>query len=257
LPFGVPALARQAATTPICHVGYAVLHDDKLLVPRWVAYRLTGPHTLGCIARGNNFHADENLPEGQRATPTDYKGSGFDQGHQAPAQDFAWNADRMSDSFSMANMAPQLPGLNRAQWERIEETVRTWATDRGELIVYVGPMLANTSHTIGKDKVVVPTAFWKVVVDPDKREALAFVLPNRSVAKGKLEPWQSDIADVEQAAGVTLPLPQGIDRETKPAIWPADISAWKKKHSAACHKPAAKKPAAKKPAKKKKKKRTR
>ena len=229
LPFGVPALARQVATTPICHVGYAVLHDDKLLVPRWVAYRLTGPHTLGCVKRTDNFHADENLPDGHRATPADYTKSGFDQGHQAPAQDFGWNLDRMKDSFSMANMAPQLPGLNRAQWERIEETVRAWATDRGELIVYVGPILANTSHTIGKDKVVVPTAFWKVVVDPNKKEALAFVLPNRSIKKGKLEPWQSDIADVEQTAGLKLPLPAGIDRETKPTIWAADLAGWAKK----------------------------
>jgi endonuclease G len=252
LPFGVPTLARQVATTPVCHVGYALLHDDKLLVPRWVAYQLTGPHTLGCVKRKDNFHPDENLPEDHRAKPADYTKSGFDQGHQAPAQDFAWNADRMSDSFSMANMAPQLPGLNRAQWERIEETVRAWATDRGELIVYVGPVLANTNHTIGEDKVVVPTAFWKVVVDPDKKEALAFVLPNRSIKKGKLEPWQADVADVEQAAGVKLPLPSGIDREAKPKIWPADLAAWAKKHKAACP-PAKSSKKAKKPAKKKKK----
>jgi endonuclease G, mitochondrial len=251
LPFGVPSLARAAPTTPVCHVGYAVLHDDKLMVPRWVAYRLTGPHTLGCVKRTDNFHAEENLPDGKRATPADYKGSKLDQGHQAPAQDFAWNLDRMKDSFSMANMAPQVPGLNRAQWLRVEESVRAWATDRGELIVYVGPMLANTSHTIGKNKVVVPTAFWKVVVDPDKKEALAFVLPNRSIAKGKLEPWQSDIADVEQAAGVKLPLPSGIDRETKPTIWPANLSGWAKKHKEAC--PPAKK-GKKAVAKKKKKK---
>jgi DNA/RNA endonuclease G (NUC1) len=27
----------------------------------------------------------------------------------------------------MANMAPQLPGLHRAEWEHLEETVRAWA----------------------------------------------------------------------------------------------------------------------------------
>jgi DNA/RNA endonuclease G (NUC1) len=73
LPFGVPKLSTQANTTAICHLGYVVLHDDKFLVPRWVAYRLTGPHTFGCLARTNNFHADENLPDGKRATPADYR----------------------------------------------------------------------------------------------------------------------------------------------------------------------------------------
>jgi len=91
----------------------------------------------------------------------------------------------MSDSFSMANMAPQRPGLNRAQWERIEETVRVWATDRGNLIVYVGPVLVNTSHTISKDKVVVPTAFWKVIVDPDKKEAPRFRAPQPCDREGQ------------------------------------------------------------------------
>lgn len=237
LPFGVPSLVRQTPTTPVCHVGYAVLHDDKMLVPRWVAYRLTGPHTLGCIKRANNFHPDPNLPDDQRARPADYTKSGFDQGHQAPAQDFAWNKDRMSDSFSMINMAPQLPGLNRTQWERLEETVRVWATDRDVVIVYVGPLLINTNHTIGQRKVVVPTGFWKVVVDPNKREALAFVMPQRVIAKGKLEPWQVSIAEIEQSAGIRLPLPQGIDRDDKPTLWPANISEWSKKHKAACPTP--------------------
>jgi endonuclease G, mitochondrial len=119
LPFGKPQLTNAADTTPVCHVGYIVLHDNKFLVPRWVAYRLTGPRSLGCLARTNNFHADENLPDGKRATPDDYSGSGFDQGHQAPAQDFAWSAGTMKDSFSMANMAPQLPGLNRQKKQSV------------------------------------------------------------------------------------------------------------------------------------------
>lgn len=225
LPFGVPQLKKDTATTAVCHVGYAVLHDDKFLVPRWVAYRLTGPHTLGCIDRTDNFHHDDNLPAGKRAEPSDYEHSGFDQGHQAPAQDFAWNIDRMRDSFSMANMTPQLPGLNRFGWERLEETVRVWATDRKELIVYVGPIMLNTKRTIGKDHVIVPSAFWKVVVDPANGDALAFIMPQHAISKGSLEPWQVSIEQVETSAGLTLPLPQGANRSSEAALWPADLKA--------------------------------
>ena len=234
LPLGTPEVRKAADTTPVCHDGYALLHDDKMLVPRWVAYRVTGEHTLGCVKRTDNFHADETLPANKRARPTDYLSSGYDQGHQAPAQDFAWNIDRMKDSFSMANMAPQKPGLNRAQWLRLEETVRVWATDRKALVVYVGPILLNAKRRIGERKVVIPTAFWKVVVDPDKGDALAFVLPQQSIAKGRLEPWQSSIDDIEQAAGITLPLPASVDREDKPKLWPADMRVWNKKHKVAC-----------------------
>jgi endonuclease G len=246
LPFGEPHLVKSAETTAICHVGYAVLHDDKFLVPRWVAYRLTGPHTLGCLARTNNFHADDNLPNGKRAMPDDYSGSGFDQGHQAPAQDFAWNIDRMKDSFSMANMTPQLPGLNRQGWERLEETVRVWATDRNALIVYVGPILLNPKRTIGADHVVVPTAFWKVVVDPATGDALAFIMPQHNVAKGKLDPWQVPISQVEQAAGIELPLPNNTDRKAEPQLWPANLVAWSQKHKDLCPTPKNKKKVVKK-----------
>jgi len=251
LPFGVPSLTKQVATTPVCYVGYVALHDDTLLIPRWVAYRLTGPHTHGCIARANNFHADDNLPEGKRALPADYKGSGFDQGHQAPAQDFAWNLDRNKESFSMVNMAPQLPGLNRAQWLRLEETVRGFAAKRGAVIVYVGPIVINSGHTIGKNKVAVPIAFWKVIVDPEKKEAIGFVLPQRKIAKGKLEPWQADIARIEESAGLKLPLPEGIVRDKTPELWSADLASWRADQKRLCPPKKSTKP--KKPKKPKKK----
>jgi len=65
-----------------------------------------------------------------RASLSDYDHSGYDKDHMAPAVDFALDAAEKSDSFSMANMAPQLPGLNRAEWEHLEETVRAWAFAR-------------------------------------------------------------------------------------------------------------------------------
>lgn len=114
MTFGVPILTEPAHVTPICHLGYAALHDDDRLVSRWVAYRLTSKHAFGCLAHTNDFHADQELPPGRRAKPADYKRSGYDRGHEAPAEDFAWSASLMRDSFSMANMTPQLPGLNRA-----------------------------------------------------------------------------------------------------------------------------------------------
>jgi endonuclease G len=234
LPFGTPTVTQPAHTSPVCHAGYAALHDDDVLVPRWVAYRLTSAHVFGCLARTNNFHADEELQAGRRARPMDYKRSGYDQGHQAPAEDFAWSAPQMRDSFSMANMTPQLPGLNRAEWERLEETVRAWAWKREEVIVYVGPVLAGSEKTIGADHVAVPLAFWKVIVDPARREAIGFVLPQAKIPKGNLAPWVKSIEAVEEIAGVKLPLPDGVDRFAVGILWPADLRGWRAKHKAVC-----------------------
>lgn len=236
LPFGAPTLTRKANTTPLCHSGYALLHDDDLLVPRWVAYKLTAKHSLGCLKRTNNFHAEDDLPKEHRATPADYRKTKprYDKGHQAPAQDFAWNADLLSDSFSMANMAPQLPGLNQQGWLRLEETVRAWALDRGTLIVYVGPIVPKSGPTIGRSEVHVPIAFWKVAIDPARREAIAFRMPQEKIAKGDLTKWKISVADVEQLTGLKLPLPDEVDREANPELWPANLSAWNARKKAAC-----------------------
>jgi endonuclease G len=220
--------------TEICHAGYALLHDDDLLIARWVAYHLTGDHTFGCIPRTDNFHAEKSLPANRRAQVSDYDGSGYSKGHFAPAQDFAWNLARMKDSFSMVNMAPQIAGLNQRQWLRLEETVRSWAADRKELIIYVGPFILNPKRTIGRWKVVIPTAFWKVVVDPTRSDALAFVTPQEDIAKGKLEVWQVSVDLIEGAAGLTLPLPKQVDRGGTPSLWVTDLAKWRRKKRIIC-----------------------
>jgi endonuclease G len=211
----------------MCHRGYAALVDDDALIPRWVAYRLTAKHSLGCLERTNDFHADGGLPVAHRAQPSDYEHSGYDQGHQAPADDFAWDIGAMKDSFSMANMAPQLPGLNRAEWERLEETVRAWAWQRGDLIVYVGPIFKASKRAIGPDHVQVPSAFWKVIVAVETGEALAFEMPQRAIKKGDLRPWETTIVTIEKAIGIVLPLPANTNINKEPALWATDLNGWK------------------------------
>jgi endonuclease G len=235
LPDGPPSVVVAAQTTEVCHAGYALLHDDDFLIARWVAYRLMGDLTFGCVDRTNNFHMETALPRrDRRSRNADYEGSGYDRGHLAAAQDFAWDLGRMRDSFSMANMTPQVPGLNQKQWERLEETVRSWASDRKELIVYVGPIVLNPQRTIGRRHVVVPTAFWKVIMDRSRGEALAFIMPQEDIAKGRLEPWQASIDSIERAAGIKLPLPPGLDATAIPKLWVTDLAVWRRKKEERC-----------------------
>jgi endonuclease G len=234
LPFGTPTVEAGLDTSAICHAGYAALVDNTALVPRWVAYHLTGAHTLGCFERKNNFHPDGGLAAGRSARPVDYAKSGYDIGHQAPAQDFAFDEDEMSQSFSLANMAPQLPGLNRFGWERGEETVRAWSLQQGDLLIYVGPILHGGDPTIGPDHVAVPSAFWKVIVDVRAGKATAWEMPQRNIPKGDMTQWLVSVAKVEADAAITLPLPAAIDKAAASELWPADLAAWEKAHKRAC-----------------------
>ncbi len=232
---GEPAFAGgDVPTTAVCHTNYAALHDDGLLVSRWVAYRLTTARTLGCLKPGEDFYAEPMLPAGKRAEPEDYRRSGYDRGHLAPAEDFAWDADALRDSFSMANAVPQLPGLNREGWRRLEEMVPSWACSRGDLTVFTGPILAPDRGTIGAGRIAVPAAFFKVVLDPRSRQAIAFVLPQRYVGKSGLDRWITSIADIEARTGLSFPLPADTDRTAKASLWPADIPAWRLAAHLAC-----------------------
>src|SRR5690348_1945306 len=155
-----------SGTITICHEGYVSLFDPAIKVPRLVEYTLTSPHTLGCFSRkGLQFKPDALAPSEEQGTVRDYHGSGYDLGHMAPNQDFAWDKAEQRATFSMVNVAPQRPGLNRDEWELLEEYVRAWALERGSLIVYVGPVLSSGDPTIGPDHVDVPSAFWKLVID--------------------------------------------------------------------------------------------
>ena len=130
------------------------------------------------IRRENRFHPDARLPPGDRAELADYARSGFDRGHMAPSGDMPTDAVQ-EQSFSLANMVPQAPALNRGPWERIESAVRRLARRRGELYVVTGPAFTGTQiDMIGDNRVLIPTATWKTIFDPRAQATGAWLCSN-------------------------------------------------------------------------------
>ena len=234
-PWGAPAAIDGHTVIPVCHEGYASGLDAETREPRWVTYELTAEHNLGCYPRaGLRFKIDPLAPAGAQGKPTDYAHSGFDLGHMAPNEDFAWSKARQRDTFSMANVNPQLPGLNRQGWERLEEDVRAWARQRGDLQIFVGPIYGGT-QTIGSNALAVPTAFFKVVMDRKTGEALGFIMPQQATPKGSPEPWRVPVAVIETRAKLTLPKPTNFRESSE--VWAADLAGWRRDHGAACRSP--------------------
>ncbi|MBE9569904.1 MAG: DNA/RNA non-specific endonuclease [Proteobacteria bacterium] len=115
----------------LCRLGYALSHDADRKVPDWVAYHLTKDRVGGDVPRSNDFRADPDLEPFKRSELMDYRGSGFDRGHMAPAAIMMWNAQAMSESFLLSNMAPQIgPGFNRGIWRTLESKLRKWTMRR-------------------------------------------------------------------------------------------------------------------------------
>ena len=195
IKYGAPSLEPVL----LCRTGYALSHDADHKIPDWVAYHLTDKKMKGTSTRSNDFRPDPDLEIGQRAELKDYKRSNYDRGHMAPAGAMKWDAKAMSQSFLLSNMAPQIgPGFNRGIWRTLEGKVRKWTRERGELYVVTGPIyVSDVPKTIGANKVSVPSHFYKVIFDPVRIEAIAFVLPNKKLKSKDLPTFIVSIDQVE------------------------------------------------------------
>lgn len=228
LPFGNPTPHDDL----ICRAGYALDYDSTAKIPVWDAHVLTASHSYGCVARSNAFAADESLPAGQAAKPSDYLHSGYDIGHMSPDADFSYDAALERQSFILTNMAPQLPGLNRQTWKYLEEDIREWAYGGRTLWIITGPVYSDAGKKIGPDKVTVPTAFWKVIADEKSGEYLAFLMPQKEGLGTDLTLFLVPLSKIESQIDARIPLPKGA-KEARD-LWPADNAKYAAAKKAAC-----------------------
>ena len=116
--------SQQSNGQIVHHANYTLQYNEEHEQASWVAYRLTSHHLQNpSTKRKDNFRSDPKVKTGS-ATLSDYKGSGYDRGHLAPAADFKWSSTAMSESFYMSNMSPQVPGFNRGIWKKLESKIR-------------------------------------------------------------------------------------------------------------------------------------
>jgi endonuclease G len=178
LALGYPL--AHTGDTILTYTGFHLAYNEQFEQAAWVAYVLTRDEIeSGTIERTNNFRSDTSIVTGS-ASLADYRGSGFDRGHLAPAGDMKWDQLAMSQSFLMSNMSPQLPAFNRGIWRKLETEVRNWALEKDSLYVITGPLFSPADSLIGKNGVGVPGYYFKVLVDlsPPDHDMIAFLLPN-------------------------------------------------------------------------------
>lgn len=216
LPLGLqipmcPAVkAYESSKTVVGHeiqryAGFTLCYREDYELPEWVAYCITKSELAKEASRSNDFHFDTKISTGS-ADPSDYTRSGFDRGHIAPAADMAFSAQAMHDSFSMSNMTPQTPALNRGIWKNLEEQVRKWVSSFGAIYVIAGPVLdkkPSELKAIGKNAVSVPEEFYKVLLTKsgDSVIAVAFIFPNDK-PKGSIWDYAVSVDEAEARTGL-------------------------------------------------------
>ncbi|NJB83905.1 DNA/RNA non-specific endonuclease [Wenyingzhuangia aestuarii] len=180
---------------------YSLEYNETHEQANWVYYLLTAEFVNGTAKRKDNFKSDTSIPT-ESASLNDYKKSGYDRGHLCPAADMKLNNQAMSETFLMSNMSPQLPSFNRGEWKRLESQVRKWAVEEDSIIVITGPIFKNNIGQIGKNKVTVPGAYYKVLYDLTQPQKMtAFILPHTKEVKA-YHNYQTSVNKVEQETGI-------------------------------------------------------
>lgn len=202
--------------------GYSAQHKQSL----WVTWLLTKEEVLNKhVARTDDFRRDPRILFGSQL-PEDYKRSGYDRGHLAPAADMGWDKTVMSESFYMSNMIPQTPELNRGRWLDLENVERALAEQYGSLRIIAGPVFRknDTIKTIGDNQISVPHDCYKIFFVPEKKIMIAFIMPNEKPQK-KLVKYAVSVDEIEQLTGLDF-FPHLPEEEQKRMESNCDPDVW-------------------------------
>ena len=173
-----PKLAQRG--TLLCNDAYASFASGVTHGALWSAEHPTRTSLQAArgMPREGQFHPDDRLPSADQAQLEDYRRSGYDRGHMTPSGDMPDEAAQQQ-TFSLANIVPQTPDLNRGVWSRIETAVRHLAERRGELFVATGAAFVGSQiASIGPDNVLAPSSTWKAVFDPAVNGTGVYVCSN-------------------------------------------------------------------------------
>lgn len=202
--------AKESPHQIVRHKGYTLCYRENYEQAEWVAYTLDAEKLQKNAERSGNFRADSAVRTGS-AEIDDYRKSGFDRGHLAPAADMSYSAETMSESFFLSNVSPQNHSFNSGIWNDLEKYLRRLSAKHERVYIVTGPLLEKKSYeTIGGNKVAVPEYFYKAALVEDSREdggsdffMLAWIIPNEGTGDSF---WNYRVAvdEIEKRSGIDL-----------------------------------------------------
>lgn len=219
---------------------FVINYNEQWKIPSWVAYQLTKEDLLGTVPRTDNFRVDTLLLPEARSKLSDYQGSGYDRGHNAPAADFRRSGEAMSATFLLSNISPQTPNLNRGIWQRLESEVRDLVNQEGKAWIVTGSIcMSADSHLIapanfiGNNCVVVPTHCFKAILwsrGDSVYGMYAFLMPNQTTTiPGKPKDYLLTVDRLESITHVDFfpKLDDSLENRLEnivPTIWPLETA---------------------------------
>ena len=160
-------------TTNIFQISYNEIFEQ----PNWVKYTVRDI-VKNADRDGMNFYTVDSI---YTSDDNDYYSNRWDRGHMAPAGSFNDSYENLYSTFTYLNVALQYDDLNRGVWVDLEEQVRLWADDLGDIEIEIY-LEFDSNHIILNTGAHVPTAFYKYVSFPDGTKR-CYYFPNTTPDK--------------------------------------------------------------------------
>lgn len=219
-------IATDTTLEVFYNLGFTFAFSPRYKQSVWVAYQFLPSELQKVTKREGAFKQDPRVSE--TANNGDYKRTGYDKGHLAPAADMAWSSQAMKESFYFTNISPQLAAFNRRKWKDLEEQVRRWVEQNDTLYVTTGPLFLEDMRTIGHNLIPVPSHFYKALLTRNAGhwKAVGFLLRNEE-SKMPLDSFRCTIDSLERVSGLDFfplladSIEVKIEREYDKSFWHA------------------------------------
>ena len=159
---------------------FQISYNEKYEQPNWVKYTVRDI-VKNADRDGMQFYTVDSI---YTSDDQDYYSNRWDRGHMAPAGSFNDSYENLYSTFSYLNVALQYDDLNRGTWVQLEEQVRQWADELGDIDIEIY-LEFDSSHIVLDTGAHVPTAFYKYVIFPDSSKK-CYYFPNSTPDKS----WQ-------------------------------------------------------------------
>ncbi|MFL5762369.1 MAG: DNA/RNA non-specific endonuclease [Bacteroidia bacterium] len=149
----------------VSNAAYKANFSNTYHVPKYVSYYL---YKGGGPCDRKPFHFKNDRQDLLTASDDDYSHSGYEKGHLANAEDFAFDCIKDEMTFRYYNCLPQTANLNKGPWKSNETLVREWS-QKEKLYIICGGVFG--SATMGNG-IAIPSFCWKVVQSAKTKKIL-------------------------------------------------------------------------------------
>ncbi len=157
-----------------------ICYDYRLKAAKSVAYHLDGDLMNNPnIDKRPSFYSEKSIEKRYRIYTTDYTNSNYDRGHLAPDAAFDWSEESLNAVYTLANIIPQAPQVNRNMWSQVEKYSRDKAVELGEIDVINVVKYGRQSKRIGKNRMAVSRGFYKVLYNNQDNYEECFYYANK------------------------------------------------------------------------------